>query len=212
MHSESKYKLFPYFAAFYCVSLVVSNVIAAKLYAAPFGMVLTAGIWLFPIVYIIGDIVPECYGLATARKLIWMGLLTNALAVAFFMIALALPYPPFWADQEAFVSVLMQTPRLLVASFLGYFLGTHSNAYVLVALKKLTGGKLLWVRTIGSTIVGEAVDSAAFVTIGFLGLVPGSVLVSMVFTAAAFKTVYEALVTPVTYAVIAWVKRVEVAA
>ena len=196
-------------AAIYSVALVVSNLIAGKLWLAPGGIILPAAVWLFPIVYIIGDVVPEVYGLATARRIILLGFAANLAAVAFFALTLALPAPGFWQGQEAFSAVLGFTPRLLAASALGYLVGTHANAAVLVAIKRLTGGRWLWMRTIGSTIVGETLDSACFITIAFLGVVPATAIPGMVLAQAAFKTAYEALATPLTYAVVGWVKRRE---
>jgi hypothetical protein len=204
-----KTKFLLHLAVLFCVALVVSNIIAVKLYAAPFGITLTAAVWLFPIVYIIGDVVPEVYGLATARKVIWLGFAANAFAVLFFMLTLSLPHPPYWVNQEAFQAVLGFTPRLLLASFVGYLIGTNANAWVLVRIKALTSGKWLWMRTIGSTIVGESLDSVCFVLIGFYGLMPIEALYGMVIAQAVFKTLYEAAVTPVTYMVVAWFKKEE---
>ncbi len=199
-------------AAAFCVALVVSNIIAGKLFEAPGGIILPAAVWLFPVVYIIGDVIPEVYGLATARRVILLGFATNLAAVAFFALTLALPAPGFWAGQEAFRTVLGFTPRLLLASAVGYLVGTNANAWVLVAIKRRTGGRWLWVRTIGSTLVGETLDSACFITIAFLGIVPWQVLPGMVLAQAAFKTAYEALATPLTYAAVAAVKRAEAVA
>ncbi len=196
-------------AAAYCVALVVSNIIAGKLYLAPGGVILPAAVWLFPIVYIIGDVIPEVYGLATARRIILLGFAANLGAVVFFALTLALPAPGFWVGQEAFATVLGFAPRLLVASFVGYLMGTNANAWMLVAIKRLTGGRRLWLRTIGSTVVGETLDSACFITIAYLGVVPGAVLPGMILAQSVFKTAYEALATPLTYWVVGTVKRLE---
>ncbi len=198
-------------AAVYSVALVVSNLIAGKLYQGPGGVILPAAVWLFPIVYIIGDVIPEVYGLATARRIILLGFAVNLAAVGFFWLTLALPAPVFWQNQGAFVTVLGFTPRLLLASFVGYLVGTNANAWVLVAIKRLTGGRWLWMRTIGSTIVGETLDSTCFITIAFLGAVPPAVIPGMVLAQSAFKTIYEVLATPLTYAVVGWAKRAEAA-
>lgn len=197
------------FTSLYCTALVVSNVIAGKLWSAPFGITLTAGVFLFPIVYIIGDVIPEVYGLKTARRIIWLGFGANLVAVAFFLLTIALTYPPYFTGQDAFRTVLGFTPRLLVASFVAYLVGTNANAMVMVTLKKLTQGRFLWVRTIGSTIVGEGLDSILFISIAFFGVVPASVLPGMVLAQFTFKTLYEILATPLTYVVINWVKKME---
>lgn len=193
----------------YSIALVVSNIIAGKLWDPAIGLIFTAGELLFPIVYIIGDVVPEVYGLKVARKIIWIGFIANLFAVFFFFVCLALPAPSFWTNQDAFNIVLGFTPRLLLASFCGFLVGSNVNAWTLVAIKKLTGTKWLWVRTIGSTVVGEAVDSILFTTIAFLGVVPNDVLGLMIFSQWAFKTSYETLATPLTYWVIDRVKRIE---
>jgi queuosine precursor transporter len=195
-------------AVLYSVALVVSNIIAGKLWQTPFpAIVLTAGVWLFPIVYIIGDVVPEVYGYATARKVIWLGFGANLFAVLFFLLTLKLAYPPFWTNQDAFVAVLGFTPRLLLASFVGYIVGTNANAWTLTLVKKATGEHYLWVRTISSTIVGESLDSLLFISIAFYGIVPTAALPTMIIAQAGFKILYEILATPLTYVVVNWFKR-----
>jgi len=192
----------------FCTALTVSNIIAGKLFDV-YGVTLTAGVVLFPIVYIIGDVVPEVYGLQIARRVIWLGFLANAFAVLFFYICLVLPYPAFWQGQDAFQTVLGFTPRLLLASFVGYIVGTNANAWVLVLVKKLTSGRFLWARTISSTIVGEGIDSLLFMSIAFLGVVPTEILPGMIMAQWLFKTGYEIAATPLTYIVVGWVKHQE---
>ncbi len=196
-------------AVLFCTSLIVSNIIAGKLYAAPLNLVLTAGVWLFPIVYIIGDVVPEVYGLKVARKIIWLGFAANLYAVVFFILTLKLPFPPFFQGQEAFNVVLGFTPRLLVASFIAYLIGTNVNAWMLVMVKRLTGKRFLWMRTISSTIVGEGLDSLVFILIAFYGIVPAAGLPMMILGQAGFKICYEIIATPLTYLVVNWVKKIE---
>ena len=196
-------------SALFCVSLVVSNIIAGKMWAAPFGIVLPAAVWLFPIVYILGDVIPEVYGLPVARRVIWLGFALNAFAILFFLICLRLPHPGFWGNQSSFQAVLGFTPRLLVASFVGYLVGTNVNAWVLVLIKRLTKSRWLWMRTIGSTICGETIDSVLFISIAFLGVIPRDQLPLMILWQAAFKTVYEILATPLTYLVVSHLKKRE---
>ena len=197
-------------AALFCTSILVSNIIAGKLWSLPFfALVLTAGVITFPVVYIIGDVVPEVYGYPTARKIIFLGFAMNLYAVIFFLITVKMAYPPFFEGQAAFETVLGFTPRLLIASFIAYLIGTNVNAWVLVLVKKLTNAKYLWVRTISSTIVGESIDSTIFITLAFYGVVPNSALPTMIFAQAAFKILYEILATPVTYLIIGYVKRLE---
>ncbi len=201
--------LFTVLTALFCVALLVSNIIAGKLWAAPGGPVLPVAVWLFPIVYILGDVIPEVYGLKAARQVIALGFCLNVMAVLFFYLCLALPAPDFWKNQQAFETVLGFTPRLLVASFVGYLVGTNANAWTLVLIKRGTGGKWLWMRTIGSTIVGETLDSALFITIAFWGTVPGGTIPIMILWQASFKIIYEAIATPLTYVVVNWVRRIE---
>jgi uncharacterized integral membrane protein (TIGR00697 family) len=193
----------------FCTCLIVANIIAGKLIQLPGGIILTAGVICFPIVYIIGDVVPEVYGLKTARRVIWLGFIANLIAVALFMITLLLPYPPFWQGQQAFQVVLGFTPRLLVASFIAYLVGTNANAWVMVKVKALTNSRYLWVRTISSTIVGEGLDSAIFMTIAFLGVVPLATIPGLIIAQAVFKTMYEVIATPLTYLVVGKVKKIE---
>lgn len=207
--SQPRSFLFTALAALFCVALVVSNIIAGKLWAAPLGLIFTTGVWLFPVVYIIGDVIPEVYGLAKARQVIMLGFVLNLVAVAFFYLCLYLPAPVFWQGQEAFEVVLGFTARLLLASFVGYLVGSNANAYVLVAMKKVTGPTKLWTRTIGSTIVGESLDTLCFVTIAFAGTMPVNALFILMFSMAGFKILYEIVATPLTYLVINWVKKQE---
>lgn len=193
----------------FCTALIVSNIIAGKLWAAPFGLTLTAGAVLFPIVYIIGDVMPEVYGLQATRRVIWIGFGSNLFAVLFFYICLALPAPEFWQNQSAFETVLGFTPRLLIASLLAYLAGTNVNAWIMVEMKALTRGRWLWTRTITSTIFGEGVDSTIFMLVAFLGVVPTEALPSLIVSQALFKTMYEVIATPITYLIIGWFKRSE---
>lgn len=193
----------------FCTALIVSNIIAGKLWAAPFGLTLTAGSVLFPIVYIIGDVMPEVYGLQATRRVIWLGFAANLFAVLFFAICLALPAPSFWRNQAAFETVLGFTPRLLIASLLAYLVGTNVNAWIMVKMKEITQGRWLWTRTITSTIFGEGVDSTIFMLVAFLGVVPLDALPSLIVSQALFKTIYEIIATPITYLVIGWFKRSE---
>lgn len=193
----------------FCTALIVSNIIAGKLWSAPFGLTLTAGAVLFPIVYIIGDIMPEVYGLPATRRVIWLGFGANLFAVLFFTICLALPAPSFWQNQAAFEAVLGFTPRLLIASLLAYLVGTNANALVMVKMKALTNSRWLWTRTISSTIIGEGIDSAVFMLIAFWGVIPTAALPSLIVSQWLFKSMYEVFATPITYIVIGWFKSKE---
>ena len=189
--------------------LIVSNIVAVKLVDF-WGMVLPAAVVIFPVSYIIGDVLTEVYGYAQARRVIWLGFACNLLAVIAIWISGALPAAAFWApNQQAYDAILGYTPRLLAASFLAYLLGEFANAAVLARMKVATGGRYLWTRTIGSTLVGQGLDSAVFITIAFIGVIPPDVLPMTIVTQWLFKTAYETAATPVTYLIVNWLKRVE---
>ena len=200
--------LFLVLAALFVTLLVTSNIIAVKLIDV-YGRILPAAIVLFPMTYILGDIFTEVYGFRFARRVIWLGFLCNAVAVVGFWVGGILPAAGFWEGQDAYDSILGYTPRLLLASFAGYLMGEFANSIVLSRLKLATAGRMLWARTIGSTLVGQGFDSTVFITLAFIGTVAGGNLVELVITQWAFKVVYEAAATPLTYAVVGYVKRRE---
>ena len=200
--------LFIVLAALFVTLLITSNIIAVKIVQV-WGRILPAAIVLFPITYILGDVLTEVYGFRFARRVIWLGFLCNAVAVLGFWIGGLLPAAPFWEDQDAYRAILGYTPRLLVASFAGYLVGELSNSIILSRLKVATRGRWLWVRTIGSTIVGQGVDSVIFITAAFVGTIVGGDLVELVLTQWVVKVLYEAAATPATYAVVTYVKRHE---
>jgi hypothetical protein len=188
--------------------LLISNVASAKI--VDFGVfTFDGGTLLFPLGYIFGDILTEVYGYARSRKVIWLGF-TSAALMSLVLIAVGrLPPAPGWENQEAYEKILGLTPRIVAASLVAYFAGEFSNSYVLARMKVLTGGRLLWLRTIGSTLVGELVDTLLFVTIAFYGALDGRLLVSVILSNYLFKTAVEAVLTPVTYRVVAALKKSE---
>jgi uncharacterized integral membrane protein (TIGR00697 family) len=185
--------------------LLVSNIIAGKLILV-FGLVLPSAVILFPITYILGDVFTEVYGFKSTRIVIWTGFAANVLMSLVFLAALALPHPEFWKGQGAFESVLGLTPRIVFASLVAYWVGEFANSITLSALKKATKGKHLWTRTIASTVIGQGLDTALFIFLSFFGSVPPGVLVGMMLAQYLFKVAYEALLTPLTYVVVARVK------
>ena len=211
MHYSSEPRVTGLFLVLACVFvtlLVTSNIIAVKLIEV-FGHVLPAAIILFPMTYILGDIFTEVYGFRFARRVIWLGFLCNAVAVVGFWAGGVLPAVSFWEGQDAYDAILGYTPRLLMASFAGYLVGEFANSIILSRLKVATEGRWLWTRTIGSTLVGQGFDSAVFITLAFIGTIAGNSLVELVITQWVFKVVYEAAATPLTYAVVGYVKRRE---
>ena len=211
MKNESKTvsKLFMIIAVFYVTCLLLSNLIAGKMWAVTGSITLPAAVILFPITYIFGDIFTEVYGFKKARTIIWLGFGCSFFAVAIYLITIALPHPGFWENQDAYATVLGTTPRVAAASFIGYLFGEFSNSVVLSKLKVATGGKKLWIRTILSTLVGEGLDSLIFVTISFYGTMDNATLAQMILFQYLFKVCYEAIFTPATYAVVNWLKKKE---
>jgi queuosine precursor transporter len=194
--------------AIFITCLLIANIVSVKLVTVA-GLTVPAGIVIFPISYICGDVLTEVYGYRRARQVIWLGFGCNLLAVGAIWIGQSLPGAVFWDAQAAYERILGFTPRLLVASFCAYLVGEFANSFVLAKMKLLTQGRLLWARTIGSTIVGEGLDSLLFVSIAFWGIIPAAGLLSAIVTQWLFKVAYEALATPLTYAVIAFLKRQE---
>ena len=194
--------------AVFITCLLIANIIAVKLITI-FGLTLPAAVIIFPLSYICGDVLTEVYGFRRARQVIWLGFACNLLAVAAIWAAGRLPGAAFWDAQAAYERILGFAPRLLVASFCAYLVGEFANSAVLARMKLLTGGRMLWTRTIGSTLIGEGLDSLIFVTIAFSGILPAGALVSAIVTQWLFKVGYEVLATPATYAVVNFLKRKE---
>jgi hypothetical protein len=191
--------------ALFVTCLLTANTIAGKLVTLG-GFTLTAGIVIFPISYVLGDVLTEVWGYAATRKVIWLGFACNALMVAAVWLGGELPSAPFWKGQASYQEILGQTPRILLASFAAYLVGEFVNAFVLARLKIATAGRWLWMRTIGSTVVGQALDSVVFVTLAFAGAVPAGLLAGIVAAQWAVKVAYEGAATPLTYGAVAWLK------
>jgi uncharacterized integral membrane protein (TIGR00697 family) len=205
------YRYYDLVMASFVTVLLCANVIGAAKVAQVGGVTFGAGVLFFPISYVFGDVLTEVYGYARARKVVWAGF--GALAFASFMswAILAFPPAPGWPHQAAYETVFGATPRIVLASLVAYFSGEFCNSYVLARMKLLTEGRILWARTIGSTIVGEAVDSAIFYPVAFWGL-PGwsnDLVVRVMVSNYALKVLWEAVMTPVTYRVVNFLKRAE---
>ena len=192
-------------AALFVTCLLTANTMATKLVEVG-GVVLTAAVVIFPISYVVGDVLTEVWGYAATRRVIWLGFACNALMVAALWVGGELPAAPFWKGQDAYETIFAHTPRVLAASFLAYLVGEFANAFVLAKLKIATRGRWLWLRTIGSTVVGQGLDSAVFVTLAFAGAVPAHALAGIVGAQWVVKVLYEAAATPLTYAAVGWLK------
>jgi uncharacterized integral membrane protein (TIGR00697 family) len=213
----SNYRWLPVVTAIFVTSLIISNIIAVKLISLG-PLFLTSAIIIFPISYIFGDILTEVYGYGRARQVIWTGFGCNLLAVIAIWISIELPTAPFWhmgtfdnpqTSQQAFEAVLGFTPRLLIASFIAYLFGEFLNSFVLAKMKIATAGKYLWMRTIGSTLIGQLADTGIFILVAFFGVIPTAHLFTMVVTQWLVKSLYEASATPLTYIVVNFLKRAE---
>ena len=208
---------YPAVVAVFVTSLVVSNLIAVKIMTVG-PLTLPAAVVLFPVAYICGDVLTEVYGYQGARRAIWLGFGCNLLAVLAVAIAGRLPASPIWTAgiyrtpeqaQAAYDAMFGFSPRLLAASVSAYLVGEFLNAYILARLKVATAGRWLWLRTIGSTLIGQAADSSVFITLAFAGILPTAALAAAVVSQWAFKTLYEAAATPLTYFVVGRLKRLE---
>ncbi len=191
--------------ALFVTCLITSNIIIAKQISIG-GVVLPAAIIVFPLSYIIGDVLTEVYGYRQARRVIWLGFLCNLITVVAIWIGKVLPPAPVFEAQGAYERILGSTPRFLAASFVAYLGGEFTNAFVLAKMKILTKGRWLWTRTIGSTLLGQGVDTLVVLTIAFLGVLPFPVLGIMMLSHWLAKCAYEVIATPLTYVVVGYLK------
>ncbi len=198
-------------AAVFVTCLITANIIAVKIISLGFigleRVILPAAVIVFPVSYIFGDVLTEVYGYRWARRVIWLGFACNLVFVVFAWLGGLLPSAPFWSGQDAYQAIIGYTPRLLLASFAGYLTGQFANSIVLSRMKILTQGRWLWMRTIGSTAVGEGLDSVIFLTIAFYGTPAFTPWLYLYHWSA--KVLIEVLATPLTYRAVAYLKRVE---
>ncbi|MCD4550366.1 queuosine precursor transporter [Schaalia sp. lx-260] len=192
--------------------LLISNIAATKvtaLDAGPIHLVFDGGALLFPLTYILGDVLAEVYGFGRARRVIIMGFAASILASLSFYLVQISPIGPGYEAQESFEAVLGFVPRIVAASVIGYLAGQLINAFVLVMIRQRWGAHRLWARLIGSTMVGEAADTVLFCTIAFIGVIPGYEFLNYIITGYVYKVAVEVVLLPITYRVIAFIRRVE---
>jgi len=209
---QRTYRYYEFVMAAFVTVLICSNLIGpAKIVQIDGWPAFGAGLLFFPISYVFGDVLTEVYGYARARRVIWAGFAGLLFASVMASVVVALPPAPFWKNQEAYDIAFGTTWRIALASMFAYFCGEFANSYVLAKMKIMTGGKWLWTRTIGSTIVGEAVDSALFYPLAFYnaGLMPNEILPAIMLAQFAGKVGVEVVFTPVTYKVVGFLKRAE---
>jgi len=216
MTQRHNYRYYDFVMVAFVTVLICSNLIGpakiAQIEVPVFGtLTFGAGVLFFPISYVFGDILTEVYGYARARKVIWAGFAGLAFASFMAAVVVALPPAPFWQHQDAYEIAFGSAPRIVAASMVAYFCGEFVNSFVLAKMKILTAGKWLWTRTIGSTIVGEAVDSTLFYPLAFYnsGLIPNDKLPAIMLAQFGLKVGVEILFTPITYRIVGFLKRVE---
>ena len=204
-HAGRAYRYFDLIMALFVSVLLISNVASTKIVdLGP--LTFDGGTLLFPVSYIFGDVLTEVYGYRRSRRVIWAGFGSAALMAAVLALVGALPPAEGWDNQRSYELILGTTPRIVLGSLVAYFAGEFSNSYTLARMKVYTQGRWLWTRTIGSTLVGEGVDTLLFVTIAFAGTLPWDLFWSIVVSNYVFKVGLEAAMTPVTYRTVNFLK------
>jgi len=204
-----KFKYYDLIMAAFVTILLCSNIIGAEKVVTVAGLSFGAGILFFPISYFFNDILTEVYGYARSRKVVWAGFAAMGFASFMSWVVVSLPPAQGWIHQGAYEIVFGQTPRIVAASLLAFFSGEFVNCYTLAKMKVFTTGKFLWMRTIGSTIAGEAADSLIFYPVAFYGFWPNDLLITVMITNYVIKVSWEVIATPITYKVIGFLKRKE---
>ena len=203
------YRYYDFVMASFVTLLLCSNLIGAGKVCEIGGLKVSAAIFFFPLSYLLGDVLTEVYGYARDRRVVWTGFAALIFSSFVCWLTVRLPADPGWSHQAAFESTFGQVPRIALASLVAFWVGSFTNSYVLARLKIRTEGRHLWLRTIGSTLVGEGFDSLLFYPIAFYGEWPNEVLVTVLFSNYILKCAWEALMTPLTYRVVAWLKKAE---
>ncbi|TSD05758.1 MAG: protein of unknown function DUF165 [Parcubacteria group bacterium Greene0714_7] len=205
---EKNYKYLATLSVFFVSVLLISNIASTKI--VDFGwFTFDGGTLLFPLSYIFGDILTEVYGYKKSRSVIWLGFFSALMMSLVLIIVGILPAAADWGNQAAYDAILGLTPRIVMASLIAYFCGEFSNSFILAKMKIATKGRWLWTRTIGSTVVGEFIDSTLFILIAFAGVLPASLLITLIVSNYIFKTGVEIVLTPITYKVIGFLKKKE---
>lgn len=211
---QRSYRYFDLILGLFVAVLIISNIVSVK--AVRLALPLTdmhlsfdGGTILFPVSYIFADILTEVYGYERSRRVIWAGFSGLVLMSITIWLVGIIPADPEWTLQPSYQNLLMTAPRIALASIIAYFVGEFSNSYILSRLKIFTKGKYLWVRTIGSTLVGQLIDSVLFVIIAFGGVWENSLVIRVLISNYIFKTMYEVIATPLTYSITHWLKNKE---
>lgn len=200
--------LYPVLVVLFVAVLLISNIAAVKLIQVG-PLILDGGAFLFPLAYILGDVLSEVYGWKATRKAVWLGFIAAIVAALVFWIVQLTPAPDAWGNQDAYEAILGFVPRIVLASLVAYIVGQLLNSWVLVAIKQRTNERNLWVRLLGSTLVAQLADTLIFCTIAFYGVISGLDFLNYVVVGYVFKVLVEIVVMPITYRVVASVKRRE---
>ena len=206
---DGKFKYFDLKMAAFVTVLICTNAIGAAKQATVFGVTFSAGILFFPLSYVLGDVLTEVYGYRSARRVVWAGFAASAYMSFMSFVIVGLPPAKGWELQGAYELVYGQTPRIVFASMAAFWAGEFSNAFVMARMKVWTQGKHLWTRTIGSTVVGQGVDSLIFYPVAFLGVWSTEQVIAILFTNYAMKVLWEVAFTPLTYKIVNFLKRAE---
>jgi uncharacterized integral membrane protein (TIGR00697 family) len=204
---KKQYRFLDLLINIFIVVLIVSNLIAPKMVAVG-PLLFSAAQILFPITYIFGDVFTEVYGFSASRKAIWTGLMASCIVIVIGSLAIALPPAPVFKDQDAYEKIFGVFPRAVAGSLLAYWAGEFANSLTVAKMKIWTNGKYLWTRTVGSTVIGQAVDTTIVILFIFWGQ-PAGVIFQLIYSGYIFKVVYEVVATPLTYLVVNFLKRAE---
>ena len=202
---NTNFKYLTTISVFFVAVLLISNVASTKIVQL-LGLTFDGGTLLFPLSYIFADILTEVYGYKKTRATIWLGFISALVMSLVFILVGVLPAAPDWGNQAAYDAILGLTPMIVLGSLIAYFCGEFSNSFILAKMKIWSEGKYLWMRTIGSTLVGQAVDSTLFILIAFGAFLPGSLLISLIISNYVFKVAIEILFTPITYTLVGFLK------
>ena len=206
--NNAQFRFFDILVALFVAVLLISNIASTKILTL-WKFTFDGGTILFPLSYIFGDILTEVYGFKRSRRVIWLGFFSALLMSLVLYVVQMLPPANGWSNQQAFETLLGFVPRIVLASLIAYFMGEFSNSVTLSLLKIRTKGKLLWVRTISSTIIGEGIDTIVFCMIAFYGTLPDNVLWTVILSNYVFKCSVEIIFTPLTYSIVAFLKKKE---
>ena len=206
LNIKSKMELFPIITGIFCACLIISNILASKTFSI-WNIILPCAVVIFPIVYIVNDVLTEIYGFKFAKRVIYLGFFMNLVAVIAYQVAIFLPGTDT-VTNDAFITVLSSTPRILIASFISYLVGSYINAYLMKILK-IKYNKYLFARCSISTLFGEGLDAILFISIAFAGTLPTNALITMIICQGVFKILYEIIIYPVTRYIIHWMRNLE---